>query len=161
MEEIRARMAAIEDPRHQSYVEYTLADILMTIDVLHSWFGTTGEVVSVDEAVQDGDDDSGIAKEVGSRKRMLKVGSIQVISDRWSIYSLEILRWESKLKESSVFSVGRMACFLLRRFCLRTRRRCCSQRNSFQRSEAVPLGVERVEVHVGKAEVAQQVIYLL
>lgn len=31
MEEIRARMAAIEDPRHQSYVEYALADILIII----------------------------------------------------------------------------------------------------------------------------------
>lgn len=31
MEEIRARMAAIEDPRHQSYVKYPLADILIII----------------------------------------------------------------------------------------------------------------------------------
>ena len=31
MEEIRARMSAIEDPRHQSYVKYTLADILIII----------------------------------------------------------------------------------------------------------------------------------
>ena len=31
MEEIRARMAIIEDPRHQSYVEYALADILIII----------------------------------------------------------------------------------------------------------------------------------
>ena len=31
MEEIRARMSAIEDPRHQSYVKYALADILIII----------------------------------------------------------------------------------------------------------------------------------
>ena len=31
MEEIRARMSAIEDPRHQSYVKYSLADILIII----------------------------------------------------------------------------------------------------------------------------------
>ena len=31
MEEIRARMTAIEDPRHQSYVKYPLADILIII----------------------------------------------------------------------------------------------------------------------------------
>lgn len=31
MEEIRARMSAIEDPRHQSYVKYRLADILIII----------------------------------------------------------------------------------------------------------------------------------
>ncbi len=105
MEEIRARMTAIEDPRHQSYVKYALADILIIImcavlcgldtlgdlviyaenrkeffakelgiekvpskatfgrilsmidgkeigeailDVLHSRFGTTGEVIAVD-----------------------------------------------------------------------------------------------------------------
>lgn len=105
MEEIRARMSAIEDPRHQSYVKYALADILIIImcsvlcgldtlgdlviyaksreefltkelgiekipskatfarilsmidgkqigeaiiDVLHSRFGTAGEVVAVD-----------------------------------------------------------------------------------------------------------------
>lgn len=105
MEEIRARLLAIEDPRHQSYVQYSLADILIIImcavlcgldtlgdlviyaknreeflrkelgiakipskatfarvlsmvdgkqigaamlDVLHSRFGTAGEVVAVD-----------------------------------------------------------------------------------------------------------------
>ena len=31
MEEIRERMSKIEDPRHQSYVEYALADILIII----------------------------------------------------------------------------------------------------------------------------------
>ena len=31
MEEIRARMSEIEDPRHQSYVKYPLADILIII----------------------------------------------------------------------------------------------------------------------------------
>ena len=31
MEEIRARMSTIEDPRHQSYVKYALADILIII----------------------------------------------------------------------------------------------------------------------------------
>lgn len=31
MEEIRARMSKIEDPRHQSYVKYQLADILIII----------------------------------------------------------------------------------------------------------------------------------
>lgn len=31
MEEIRARMSAIEDPRHQSYVKYPLADIVIII----------------------------------------------------------------------------------------------------------------------------------
>lgn len=31
MEEIRKRMAKIEDPRHQGYVKYALADILIII----------------------------------------------------------------------------------------------------------------------------------
>jgi len=31
MEEIREQMSAIEDPRHQSYVKYPLADILIII----------------------------------------------------------------------------------------------------------------------------------
>ena len=31
MEKIRARMSAIEDPRHQRYVKYPLADILIII----------------------------------------------------------------------------------------------------------------------------------
>ena len=31
MEEIRARMSGIEDPRHQSYVKYPLTDILIII----------------------------------------------------------------------------------------------------------------------------------
>ena len=31
MGEIKARMSAIEDPRHQSYVKYSLADILIII----------------------------------------------------------------------------------------------------------------------------------
>ena len=31
MEEIREQMSAIEDPRHQSYIKYPLADILIII----------------------------------------------------------------------------------------------------------------------------------
>ena len=31
MEEIRAKLSSIEDPRHQSYVKYALADILIII----------------------------------------------------------------------------------------------------------------------------------
>ena len=31
MEEIRAQMSTIEDPRHPSYVKYALADILIII----------------------------------------------------------------------------------------------------------------------------------
>ena len=56
MEEIRAQMSTIEDPRHPSYVKYALTDILIIImcgvlcglDMLRERFGAMGEVIAVD-----------------------------------------------------------------------------------------------------------------
>ena len=46
MEEIRARMSAIEDPRHQSYIKYALADIVIIIMcAVLSGLDTLGDLV--------------------------------------------------------------------------------------------------------------------
>lgn len=62
----------------------------------------------------------------GPRKQILNACFSHIILGSWSICSLKTLRRKPKPKKSSVFSAGRLACFLRRRFCLRTWSRYCS-----------------------------------
>lgn len=76
MEEIRARMSTIEDPRHQSYVKYPLSDILIIIMcAVLSGLDTLGDLV-----IYAKNKEEFLAKELGIKKIPSKATFARILS---------------------------------------------------------------------------------